>query len=468
MYLNNMYLNKGLLLATMAALTGMLAACQREPALSPDVQAIKDSGTLVVLTRNAPTTYFIDRDDQPVGFEHDLVMDFAASLGVEVEFRLRHTITEIQNELAAGTAHLAAAGLTHLESRAEHFSFGPGYYEVQQQVVCHRSGAQPRTVDDLAGLSLLVIGGSSYEERLTRLRDTEYPDLTWDADPSLSTELILQKVWEKEIDCTIADSNIVAINRRYFPELSVMFPLNEPEELAWLLPKGADNLRDALHAWYDDANEAARITLVAARYYAHVEIFDYVDTARFIRRIDERLPAYRAMFEEAGAQHGFDWRLLAAQAYQESHWNPTARSPTGVRGMMMLTLRTAGELGVDNRLDAAQSIEGGARYLANLRSRLSENITEPDRTWIALAAYNVGMGHIHDARALAAHKGKNPDSWLDLREVLPRLSQPDYYRHLRYGYARGSEPVHYLRRIRNYEDILSQQLALREDTGEAP
>ncbi|MBZ2188715.1 membrane-bound lytic murein transglycosylase MltF [Alcanivorax sp. JB21] len=456
---------KGLALATTVAFAPWLVGCQKEPALSPALQAIKDSGTLVVLTRNAPTTHFIDRDDQPIGFEHDLVKDFANTLGVDVEFRLRHTITEIQNELDAGTAHLAAAGLTRLESRTENFSFGPGYYEVQQQVVCHRAGAQPRSLEDLVGLSLQVIGGSSYEERLTQLRDTEYPELTWDADPSLSTELILQKVWEKQIDCTIADSNIVAINRRYFPELSVMFPLNEPEELAWLLPKGADELGQALHAWYEEANAAARITLIAARYYAHVEIFDYVDTARFIRRIDERLPAYQALFEHAGEKYGFDWRLLAAQAYQESHWSPTARSPTGVRGMMMLTLRTAGELGVDNRLDPAQSIDGGARYLANLRSRLSESITEPDRTWIALAAYNVGMGHIHDARALAAHKGKNPDSWLDLREVLPRLSQPDYYRHLRYGYARGSEPVHYLRRIRNYEDILGKQLTLREEGG---
>jgi len=260
----------------------------------------------------------------------------------------------------------------------------------------------------------------------------------------------------------VADSNIFAINRRYFPELVMMFPLNEPEDLAWLLPQGADARGVAITGWYHQANESSFITQVAARYYAHVEIFDYVDIARFVRRIQERLPEHETLFRQAADEYGFDWRLLAAQAYQESHWNPAARSPTGVRGIMMLTLRTAGEVGVTNRLDPAQSIMGGARYLANLRERLPESIEEPHRTWIALAAYNVGLGHVRDARVLAERLGRNPDSWIDLRGVLPKLSQPEHYRSLRYGYARGSEPVQYVRRIRNYEDILHQQLAMAE------
>ena len=447
-----------LMLPWLLALTG----CDTSPGMTATPDAIRERGELVVLTRNAPTTYFIDRDDQATGFEHDLVLDFAATLGVPVRFEVLHSITEIQEALAAGKAHMAAAGLTHLESRGDRFSFGPGYYEVQQQVVCHRSGPRPRTVQELKDVSLLVIGDSSYDERLRALRDNEVPELTWQTDSSLSTELVLQKVWQQEVDCTVADSNIFAINRRYFPELVMMFPLNEPEELAWLLPQGADALSEAMADWYERANESSLITLAAARYYAHVEIFDYVDIARFVRRIQERLPVYEPLFRKAAQEHGFDWRLLAAQAYQESHWNPAARSPTGVRGIMMLTLRTAGEVAVKNRLDPAQSIAGGARYLASLRERLPESIEEPHRTWIALAAYNVGMGHIHDARALAEHLGRNPDSWIDLRTVLPKLSQPEYYRSLRYGYARGSEPVQYVRRIRNYEDILNQQRSMAE------
>lgn len=445
------------------ALVAGLSGCGERP-LDSSLDAIRDSGTLVVLTRNAPTTYFIDRDDQPVGFEHDLLINFAATLGVDVLFRSLDSVQEIQQELAAGKGHIAAAGLTRLDSRGEQFLFGPAYYQVQQEVVCHRAGPQPRNPGDLVGLSVRVISGSSYEERLQYLRDTEYPDLEWETDASLSTEQLLQQVWERELDCTVADSNIVAINRRYFPELNVRFPLNDPEELVWLLQPEASGLQTALNAWYDDANEAAFVTLVAAQYYAHVEIFDYVDIARFVRRIDERLPQYRALFEAASEKYGFGWHLLAAQSYQESHWDPLARSPTGVRGLMMLTLRTAGELGVENRLDPAESIEGGARYLSQLHSRIPDRITEPDRTWFALAAYNVGMGHLNDARALTERLDGNPDSWVDVSNILPKLSQPDYYRHLRFGYARGMEPVQYLQRIRNYEDILMRYLHEQQNT----
>lgn len=442
-----------------ALLAALLTACERTAPLDATPDGIRAHGELVVLTRNAPTTYFFDRDDMPTGFEYDLATDFAHHLGVPARFIALESIAEIQDALSAGKAHMAAAGFSRLESRAERFEFGPGYYEVEQQVICRRGGPLPRDLQALSKVSLVVTAGSSYEARLQHLQQTEQPGLQWRTDDTLTTEQLLQQVWEEQIDCTVADSHIVAINRRYFPELVIMFPLNAPETLSWLAPKGADELVAAMHDWYHSANEAAFVTEIAARYFAHVEVFDYVDVARFVRRIQEQLPDYEELFRAAADQYGFDWTLLAAQAYQESHWNPAARSPTGVRGIMMLTLRTASEVGVTNRLDPAQSILGGARYLANLRERLPESIQEPHRSWIALAAYNVGLGHIHDARALAQRLGRNPDSWLDLRTVLPLLSQPEYYRTLRFGYARGSEPVQYVRRIRNYEEILAQQLA---------
>ncbi len=154
-----------------------------------------------------------------------------------------------------------------------------------------------------------------------------------------------------------------------------------------------------------------------------------------------------------------DWTLLAALSYQESHWNPRAKSPTGVRGIMMLTLPTAKEVGVKSRLDAAQSIKGGAKYYARIYERLPEEIVEPDRTWVALAAYNVGIGHIHDAQTLAKRQDKDPNSWSVLAEMLPLLSQKRYYRTVKHGYARGSEPVFYVNRVRNYRDLLLRSMA---------
>ena len=217
-------------------------------------------------------------------------------------------------------------------------------------------------------------------------------------------------------------------------------------------------LQSELDDWFDDMQSSGELRRLLDKYYGFVEVFDYVDIRTFIRRIEKRLPKYEPLFRTAAGRHDMDWTLLAAQSYQESHWNPKARSPTGVRGMMMLTQNTARELGVKSRIDAKQSIEGGAKYLTRLRERLPESVTGPDRTWLALAAYNIGMGHLYDARQLARELGHDPDRWSELAQVLPLLAQKRYYRQLKHGYARGYEPVRYVAQIRNYHDILLNTL----------
>ncbi len=181
----------------------------------------------------------------------------------------------------------------------------------------------------------------------------------------------------------------------------------------------------------------------------------------FLRHIETRLPSYREEFQQAEKKSGISWMLLAAMAYQESQWNHKAVSPTGVRGIMMLTRSTASDLGIKNRLDPSKSIAGGARYLSYLQKRVPDNIRMPDRMFIALAAYNVGMGHINDARLLADRLGKNSDQWEDLKGILPLLAHKEYYQDLPHRYARGWEPVKYVKRIRAYRNIL-QQVMKRE------
>ncbi|MHA7834659.1 MAG: transglycosylase SLT domain-containing protein, partial [Algiphilus sp.] len=181
-----------------------------------------------------------------------------------------------------------------------------------------------------------------------------------------------------------------------------------------------------------------------------------VDLRALNRKMDSELPAYKPLFLGAAERTELAPGLLAAQAYQESHWDPTARSPTGVRGIMMLTRNTAKSLGVADRLDPEQAIDGGARYLADQRARLPDTIPEPDRSFLALATYNVGRAHLIDARKLARELGRNPDCWSDMREVLPLLSEPDDYKDLKYGYARGHGPVQYVQRIRNYRDVIAK------------
>jgi len=149
-----------------------------------------------------------------------------------------------------------------------------------------------------------------------------------------------------------------------------------------------------------------------------------------------------------------DWRLLAAISYQESHWNEKAISPTGVKGLMMLTQATAKDLGVKDRTQARDSIDGGARYLKQRIAIIPERVLEPDRTWFALASYNIGFGHLNDARILTQQLGKNPDKWIDVKQFLPLLSQEKWYSQTRHGYARGKEPVRYVSNIRSYLDLL--------------
>ena len=443
--------------------SGLLAACS-----SPDnpkqeagrsLQEIRDAGKLVVLTRNAPTTYYIGRDGEPTGPELEMVNAFADHLGLEVEFLVKDSIQEIISGIEQAEGDLAAAGLTMTPVRQEAFHFGPSYQDVTQQVVCRRDNVQPESVTELVGLEIKVIAASSYAAQLARLRQ-EHPELSWEETDSLSTEQLLYSVWQRELDCTVADSNIVDINRRYFPELIAPMNLSRAEPLAWMMSSQQDELQSAVSDWFDEYQGSGRLSALQDKYYGFFTEFDYVDIRKLIRRIDQRLPNYNDYFKTAGAKYQLSPLLLAAQAYQESHWHADAVSPTGVRGIMMLTQNTARAMGVSNRLDPRQSIFGGAKYLAQLkRDRFDEAVTEPDLTWLALASYNIGRAHMHDAQVLARRQGLDPHRWRDIKQVLPLLSDKRYYKDLKYGYARGMEPVRYVQRIREYLHVIQNELA---------
>lgn len=452
---------KAVRLCPAAALVCLLVAgCDvtgQEDQASRSLARIKEAGTLVVLTRNAPTTWYIGRDKRPIGPEHDMVQAFARHLGVRVRYRIKRSVKEILAGIESGEGDLAAAGLSVTPERKQGFRFGPEYQRVTQQVVCRRDQAQPETIADLVGLDIRVIASSSYSERLRALKSA-FPALAWTETVRRDTEQLLHAVWQGEFACTVADSTIVDINRRYFPELIAPLNLAKAESLAWVMAPARSDLQRAVRAWFSAYEESGRLAQLQEKYYGFFEVFDYVDIRRYIRRIDSRFPEYRDYFRAAAGTYGLPYTLLAAQAYQESHWRATARSPTGVRGIMMLTLITARAMGVTDRLDPRQSIFGGARYLALLKGRLPEEIKEPDRTWLALAAYNVGYAHLRDAQLLAREQSLDPNRWSDLKNVLPLLSDQRYYDRLEYGYARGIEPVRYVQRIREYRHVLENAL----------
>ena len=419
---------------------------------------IRSKGELNVLTRNAPTIMYEGKTGTE-GLEYDLVRDFAEYINVKPNFIVKPDTLNILQSFAKGEGDMAAAGLTQTAIREKVFSFGPQYQSVEQQVVCRRDSAIPGSEIDLKYVRLWVTAQSSYVGTLMKLKE-EDDELTWNETDAYDTEQLLKHVWERKIDCTIADSNIVAINRRYYPELVVAFNISEPEPHAWMLPKGATELQQALNQWFEYYSSSGELEATLERNFGYVDSFDYVDTQHFKKQIRKRLPKYKNYFIKAGKKHGLPWTLIAAQAYQESHWRARAKSPTGVRGIMMLTQPTAKEMGVKWRLNPKTSIFGGAKYLRKLMKKLPEEIKEPDRTWFALAAYNVGMGHIKDARGLALEQGKDPNKWSDMADVLPFLTQKKYFEKLKYGYARGHEPVLYVKRIRNFQDILDRIISV--------
>jgi len=435
--------------------SGMIMGCQQDRSHSGDLESILQSGQLVVVTRNAPTTYY-ELHDEATGPEYDLTQAFAKSLGVDVHYIVKDTVSEVLAAVNDGEADIAAAGLTRTAAREQQFLFGPVYQHVQQQLVCRAGGKAPDSIANLDNLSLSVPTDTSYEEKLQELQQ-DNPQLHWQSSDE-DTESLLEQVWEKKLDCTVADSNIVAINRRYYPELRVRFNLSKPEPLSWILPARAKSLQKVIFTWFAKSRRNGSLETVIDRYYGYINEFDYVDMAKFKRRIKLLLPRYQDEFEAAADKYNLDWTLLAAQAYQESHWKPGARSPTGVRGIMMLTLDTAKELGVASRLNPQQSIFAGAEYYHSLYQRIPENVVNPDRHWLALAAYNIGLGHLRDARLLAMRLGKDPDRWNDLARVFPLLSKKKYYKTLKHGYARGREPVSYVQHIRDYHNILIQTL----------
>ncbi len=433
-----------------SAMAGLLlTTCTARP---PLLDQVLITGELRVLTRNSPTTYYIGADGA-AGLEYELAQLFADELGVSLRIDVAPSVSAIFPPLLQGDVHIAAAGLTVTPARRERVRFGPSYQEVVQQLVYRYGTGRPRDPTELSGV-LEIVAGSSHAEQLQRLRE-EYPELVWQENPDAESEELLFRVSQGVIDYTVADSTEVLLTQRYYPEIRPAFDLSDPEPLAWALAPGPDqSLLTAVDWFFEGLKESGELDRLVERHYALTDRFDFVGTRVLLRHIRVRLPQYEPMFREAAAEVGVDWRLLAAIGYQESHWNPRAVSPTGVRGIMMLTQRTAEFIGVDSRVDPSESIFGGARYFVNLRSRLPARIQEPDRTWMALAAYNIGLGHLEDARVITQRQGGNPDRWMDVREHLPKLAQRRFYENTRYGYARGREPVIYVDNIRSYHDVL--------------
>jgi len=418
------------------------------------LEQIKHEGTIKVLTRESPTTYYSGREGT-TGLEFDLIMLFAKKLNVKIEFIIPDTFEHILKNISKGKADIAAAGLTITEQRKSKMRFTSSYQSITEQLVYRSGKNKPKNIDALSKGIIEIIKGTSYIDSLKKIQ-LNHPSIKWNVNSELNTDGLMYLVNEGLIDYTVVDSHQASAFKRFYPKLAIAFDITQPQQLAWALPLSNDNsLYDEINSFFQQIKQDKTLDHLLEKHYGNSDNLSYVGNCTFRLHMESRLPAYKKLFVEEGLKHDIDWRLLAAIGYQESHWRSDTTSPTGVQGLMMLTKGTAKQLGIKDRTDPAQSIEGGALYFKQRLKIIPSRIQDPDRTWFALASYNVGFGHLEDARVLTQKRGKNPDKWLNVKESLPLLSKKKWYKQTKYGYARGNEPVRYVENIRSYYDLLS-------------
>jgi membrane-bound lytic murein transglycosylase F len=426
-------------------LIALAAGCSR---LEPP----EESGELVVGILDDPVFYQpAPADGAASGFEVDLVTAFAEELKLKLRLVPAANPAQLRQLLSTGTVHFTAAVAVQPGTELRYTA---PLREARLLLVEHADAVPLDEADELSGHTIEVLAGSPAGPALDTLQLPTPPSVT---QVHTGNDLdLLARVADRRSELAATDSAHFDVAVNYYPDLVVAQDLAGTVSYAWAFPAGDATLHAKAELFIARFKEEGRLARLYDQYFGHIKRINAINAAQLLEDIRTLLPHYREDFQRAQALTGIDWRLIAALAYQESRWNPLATSPTGVRGMMMLTEDTADRLGVSNRLDVRESIRAGARYLADLMDQLPRDVRGRDRQWLALAAYNLGMGHLNGARHFAVGLKRDPTSWYEMKTVLPLLARPEYYSRLKAGRARGGEAVILVENIRTYFDILAR------------
>jgi len=427
-----------------------------------DLPGIREKRVLRVLTRNSASTYYVWRGEL-VGFEYDLARRFADRIGTRIEIIVAPTRAALLSWLRQGHGDLVAAGLTRTEERAERGVAFSRPYNYAREVVVARAG--DTTIDslaNLAGRTLVVRRSSSYWNTVERLRDGGIEVRLEAAPESLETEEIIARVANDEYDLTVADSHILDVELTWRDDVRAALPLGDSVAHGWVVRETDRRLKAAIDSFFREEYRGLFYNVTYNKYFR--------DAARVRERVGARprvtgaVSPYDGLIRSQAQRHGFDWLLIAAQMYQESRFDPEARSFAGAVGLMQVLPSTARELGIENPQEVEAGIEAGVTYLRHLYDRVDGARSEQDRLWFALAAYNAGFGHLLDARRLARRLGRDDTMWFgEVAEVMPVLARAEYHRRARYGYCRCGEPVRYVRAIRQLYQAYRAALTERAD-----
>ena len=411
-----------------------------------DVDEIRDRGRLRMITRNNAATYFLWRG-QLLGFEYELAERFADDLGVTLDVIVAPSHEQLLPMLEAGEGDFVAAYLVPTEDRKTQAAFSRPYHFASEVVVGRKAETPMTSVDDLNGRTIVVRRSSAYWETLKALQDRSDLEFKVVLAPSdMETQELIQAVAEGRYDLTVADSHILNIEMTWRDDITGLINLTDKHPHAWAVHPESTELLEVMNGYLTRAYRGLHYNLSYAKYFQDAHFKPEEDTELFS---PGRISPYDALVRKYAEEHGFDWRLIVAQMYQESRFDPNAQSWMGAVGLMQVLPRTAKQYGFTDLADPEASVEVGLIHMNWVRDRFPNHLAADDRIWFVLAAYNAGHGHVQDARRLAKRLGLDPDQWFDnVERAMLKLSEPEYARRARHGYVRGHEPVKYVRSIR--------------------
>ncbi len=439
---------------------------ERGPVIDPQVERdladIKADGVLRAITTYSSTSYFLYRG-QPMGFEYELLQRFAETQGLELEILIAEDIDDLFDMLNRGEGDLVAHGMTITTPRRAVVAFTKPHFTTYQALVQRKPdnwqamkvhNIKKQLVSDpldLIGKTVHVRRQSSYYQRLQNLQEELGGEIDIDTvSGKLSTSDIIRLVAEGELDYTVADHNIAAINQAYYRNLDVDTRVSTQQRIAWAVRRNSPELKQMLDRWIEAEKRSAEYHVIYNKYFKNHRSFRRIAESDFFSKNSDRISHYDSLIQTYSQEMGWDWRLVSSLVYQESRFDPGEQSWAGARGLMQLMPATARELGVNNPLNPTENLRGGTRYLDQLYERWVGIPDSVQRIKFAMASYNCGYGHVLDAQRLAEKYDKDPLVWDDNVETyLLRLSDRHYFTDevVRYGYARGHEPYHYVQDI---------------------
>lgn len=438
-----------------------------QPVMLGDLDAIKKRGVIRMLTRNSGATYFIWRG-QLLGFEYEMAKRFAQQLGVRLEVVVPPSHEQLIPWLVEGRGDFIAAFLRPTEDRIVQGVRFSRHYHYTQEMLVARNNDRIDAPEDLAGREIVVRRTSSYWDTIDRLQKQGLKVKLREAPEDVETPEIIDLVAQGDFDLTVADGHILDLELTARDDVKGVFPVTDPVAAGWVVREADTKLLGAIDRFFQKEYRGTVYNLTYQKYFENKrQILEHRED-RVDLNPDGQLSPYDPLARKYGSQYGFDWRLVTAQMYQESRFNPNAKSWAGAKGLMQVLPRTAAELGFkkESLTKPETGIHAGVKYLDWLRDRFDAELPVSDRMWFTLASYNAGYGHVRDARRLAAQKGWDRDRWFDnVERAMLLLSNPKYYRNAAHGYVRGEEPVNYVNQISERYRAYARAVEARDSTS---